>query len=276
MGKVCQLVMGPAGSGKSTYCKTMVTHSQTIKRSFHLVNLDPAAENFEYKPTIDIRDLITLDDVMEELQFGPNGGLIYCMEHLMDNLDWMEDELQDYEDDYLIIDCPGQIELYTHFTIMQRLVEMLQRLNYRVCSVYLLDSQFIEDTPKFFAGVMSAMSAMLQIEVPHVNVLTKMDLLGERKPAELDRFFEVDSSLLLDDANKETRPKFHALNEALVRLIDEYNMVNFLPLNIKDEDSVANILEHIDHAVQYGEDMEPKEPKDEDFQEEGGYGEYDE
>eukprot|EP00842_Homolaphlyctis_polyrhiza_P004389 jgi/Hompol1/4951/HPOL_004051-RA len=286
MGKVCQLVMGPAGAGKSTYCKTMLTHSLAIKRNFHLVNLDPAAEHFEYKPTIGtlslvtllsvslslhpfaplyIRDLITLDDVMEDLKFGPNGGLIYCMEFLIENLDWMEDELQEYEDDYLIIDCPGQIELYTHFNIMRQLVDMLHRLGYRVCGVYLLDSQFIQDTPKFFAGVMSAMSAMLQLEVPHINVMTKMDIVDKSiKPADLDRFLDVDSSLLLESANKETSTKFHDLNQALVRLIDEYSMVNMVPLNINDEDSVALVLEHIDHAVQYGEDLEPKEPVDED------------
>ena len=39
-------------------------------------------------------------------------------------------------------------------------------------------------------------------------------------------------------------------------------MVSFLPLNIHDEDSVATVLSHVDNAIQYGEDMEPKEPKD--------------
>lgn len=47
-----------------------------------IVNLDPAAEYFEYEPLIDIRELIQLDDAMEddELKFGPNGGLVFCME----------------------------------------------------------------------------------------------------------------------------------------------------------------------------------------------------
>ena len=30
--------------------------------------------------------------------------------------------------------------------------------------------------PKFIAGCMTALSAMVQLELPHVNVLTKMDL----------------------------------------------------------------------------------------------------
>ena len=76
----------------------MMTHCQAAGRRVHLVNLDPAAEHFEYEPTIgkcidpwqyylcllmmlqDIRELITLEDVMEELDYGPNGGLIYCLE----------------------------------------------------------------------------------------------------------------------------------------------------------------------------------------------------
>lgn len=70
-GKMCQLVMGPAGSGKvgkgfatlvatapywidmqSTFCSTIVTHCETMRRSVHLVNLDPAADRFTYKPSI--------------------------------------------------------------------------------------------------------------------------------------------------------------------------------------------------------------------------------
>jgi hypothetical protein len=60
------------------------------KRRASYVNLDPAAEEFTWEPTIgsnrcqanaDIRELISLEDVMEELDLGPNGGLIYCFEY---------------------------------------------------------------------------------------------------------------------------------------------------------------------------------------------------
>ena len=60
----------------------MLTNLQAQKRTAHLFNLDPAVEttSFEYEPSVDIRDLISLDDVMTELQYGPNGGLLYCFE----------------------------------------------------------------------------------------------------------------------------------------------------------------------------------------------------
>ena len=76
------LVTGPAGAGKSTFCRSFMTHLQSSRRTGHLVYLDPAAdpESFEYEPSIDILDLICLDDVMSELGYGPNGGLIYCFE----------------------------------------------------------------------------------------------------------------------------------------------------------------------------------------------------
>lgn len=38
-----------------------------------LICADPAAENFGYPVSIDVRDLITLEDVMEEMKLGPNG-----------------------------------------------------------------------------------------------------------------------------------------------------------------------------------------------------------
>lgn len=82
MGRYAVLVTGPAGSGKSTLCTSLLTHAQTIGRNLHLFNLDPAAENFEFKPTVDIRDLIGLEDVMQEMQLGPNGGLVYCFEYV--------------------------------------------------------------------------------------------------------------------------------------------------------------------------------------------------
>lgn len=100
-------LQGPAGSGKSTLCSSLIAHAQTLGRNIHLFNLDPAAEHFAYTPTIDIRELITLSDVMDEMKLGPNGGLVYCFEYLLENLDWLEDHMGSFEDDYLIIDCPG-------------------------------------------------------------------------------------------------------------------------------------------------------------------------
>jgi hypothetical protein len=74
---------------------------------------------------------------------------------------------------------------------MKRLVHLLQeRLHLRVCAVHLLESQFITSVDKFFAGVLTAMSAMIQLELPHINILSKMDLL-EGRPGQLDSIASI-------------------------------------------------------------------------------------
>lgn len=253
-----QLVIGPAGSGKSTYCHNLQQHCESIGRSVHIVNLDPAAEDFKYSVAIDIRELISLEDVMEELNLGPNGGLIYCMEHLEENLeDWLAEQLEDYlDDDYLVFDCPGQIELYSHIPVFRTFVDQLRRWNYNVCAVYLLDSQFVSDISKYLSGCMASLSAMVQLELPHVNVLTKMDLVTNKK--EIEKFLDPDTRLLLAELNEQMAPRFAKLNKALAGLLDDYNMVNFLPLDIRKENSMQYILSHIDNAIQFGEDADVK------------------
>jgi len=263
MGKYAQLVMGPAGSGKSTYCNIMRLHCENIKRTVHCVNLDPAAESFDYPVSIDIRELISVDDIMEELSYGPNGGLIYAMQFFLQNYDWFSDQLGDYEDDYLLIDCPGQIELYTHMNIMRDLASYFQRDGYSVVGVYLLDSQFLTEPSKFIAGTLMCLSAMIRLEIPHINVLSKMDLLGRKNNSDsIDAILDPDVNSLVAKLDGETRPKWKKLNAALGTLIEDYSMVSFLPLDTSNEDSIADILAHIDNAIQYGEDQDVMVPRE--------------
>lgn len=67
---------------QTTFCAALIQHLRLNKRSCFYINLDPAAEEFAYEPDLDIKDLISLEDVMEEMGLGPNGGLIYCFEYV--------------------------------------------------------------------------------------------------------------------------------------------------------------------------------------------------
>lgn len=264
-----QLVIGPAGSGKSTYCSSLYQHCETMQRAVHIVNLDPAAENFDYPVSVDIRELISLDDVMEELGLGPNGALIYCMEELEDNMDdWLNEKLDDFmDDDYLVFDCPGQIELFSHVPFLRNFVEHLKSKNFNVCAVYVLDSQFMTDVTKFISGCLSSLSAMVQLELPHVNILSKMDLVKNKR--DLDDFLNPEPHMLLSLLNREMAPRFEKLNKALIDLVDEYSMVSFIPLDLRKEKSIQYVLSQIDMSIQYGEDADVKVKDFEDFDPEG-------
>lgn len=260
------------------------------------MNLDPAAEHFEHQPDLDIKDLISLEDVMEELQLGPNGGLIYCFEFLMENLDFLSEALDSLTEEYLIIfDMPGQIELYTHIPVLPTLVKFLTQpgaLDIRLCAAYLLEASFVVDRAKYFAGSLSAMSAMVMLEVPHLNILSKMDLVKDQmRRKDFKRFLVPDTTLLEDDPAEIARKKagvavdvhsadpadkdalmsgasFRRLNTAVANLIESFSMVSYLKLDCTDEDSVQAILSYIDDCIQYHEAQEPKELPEEEMEEE--------
>lgn len=265
-----QLVMGPAGTGKSTYTKVMQEHCRTTKRTMHVANLDPAAEAFEYDASFDIRDLISLSEVMEQLNYGPNGGLVYCMEYLLENSEWLKDELDAFgEDDYVMLDCPGQVELYSHLNLMHNLARQLQMWGYRVVSVYLLDSLFVLEPSKFISGCLLSLSCMMQLGLPHINVITKCDLADKD---ELSQILDSENSMVFSAGRAHISRRFQGLTKAMGSVIDDYMMVSFVMLDITDEDSIEEVLAHTDHAVQYGEDAEPREPVDYDLEENDDYG----
>ncbi|KAF0992913.1 hypothetical protein HZS_2622 [Henneguya salminicola] len=273
--KVAQIVIGPAGCGKSTYASRMFEHLIDSKRCVCLVNLDPAAEEFICQPDIgrlkckkiDIRELISLTDVMEddEIKLGPNGGLIFCIElnrcvnfyrYLIKNIDWLFKKIDEFLCDYLIFDCPGQVELYTHMPSFRILLEHLKYNDFNVCAMYMIDSQFMVDPCKFIGGVVSALSAMVMFEVPHVNILTKIDLLDETMKSKLEDYLNFSSEDMLAELNQVIPPRYLRLNKELALLIDNYSLVSFHPVNYDEDDSLENLLIVIDSATQYGEDKE--------------------
>ena len=260
-----QFIMGPAGVGKSTYCKYIQEHAEVVRRTVHIVNLDPAAEVFTYKVDVDIRELISVEDVMEELNLGPNGGLLYCMEYLANNLAWLEEQLDDFgEDAYFLFDCPGQIELFSHVPIMKLVLRhIINNCSVRICGVYLIDALFIDDASKFLSGTMCALSSMTSLELPHINVITKCDLIDTKEKEEmLEKYLFPQKNLILSMLNKSMSDRYQHLNEAIASLIEEYSMVSFVSLNVNDEETVEKVFQHCDHCIQYGEDLEPQEPKD--------------
>ena len=84
------------------------------------------------------------------MQLGPNGGLVFCIEYLSQNMEWLEDELSQFDEDgYFLFDCPGshfpllyngigQIELFSHFSFLGDITTRLTEFGFRLISVYLV------------------------------------------------------------------------------------------------------------------------------------------
>ncbi len=128
-----EIVCGSPGSGKSTYCYGKYQLFNAIDRPICIVNLDPANDAIPYPCAIDVAELITLKDVMKEYGLGPNGGMLYCVEYLEANFDWLEGKLQELgKDAYVLFDLPGQVELSTNHDSVKRIINKLVKSGFRV------------------------------------------------------------------------------------------------------------------------------------------------
>ncbi len=103
-----------------------------IGRACSVVNLDPANDHTNYPCALDIRDLVKLEDIMREDRLGPNGGILYALEELENNYEWLEEGLKEFGEDYILFDCPGQVELYTHHNSLRNIFYKLQKIGFRV------------------------------------------------------------------------------------------------------------------------------------------------
>lgn len=99
---------------------------------------------------------------------------------------------------------------------------------------------------------------MLQMDLPHLNVLTKIDKLStyESLPFNLDFYTEVqDLSYLLPHLEAESPvmrgSKFAGLNAAIVELVESFGLVGFETLAVEDKKSMMHLLQMIDRAGGY-------------------------
>ena len=152
-----QVVIGAPGAGKSTYCNAMRQFLQALPRPCACVNLgkftnllqfnalsDPANDLLPYDCEVDVCRLVNVAEVMDKMRLGPNGALMFAMDYLESKLDWLRDELDRLEAansrTYLLIDLPGQIELFTHHSAVKTLLSTLtQQWRHRLVCVYLVD-----------------------------------------------------------------------------------------------------------------------------------------
>lgn len=165
-------------------------------RDVAIINLDPAAPSTPYDAAIDIAALVTTPAVAAAHGLGPNGALIYAFEYLAANTDWLVAALRPHRGKYWLFDMPGQVELSTHNDAIRGLLAALTRGGgVRLAAVNLVDAAHCADVGKWVAALLVSITVMFQVELPIVNVLSKVDLVeayggigtwgGMRWPGEL-------------------------------------------------------------------------------------------
>lgn len=253
-----QLAIGPPGSGKTTYCAGMQQLLSAVGRKCCVVNLDPANDTIPYECDINIKDLITVEDAAKHLNLGPNGALLYCMEYLETNKDWLLEQLmQDADKRYYIFDCPGQIELYTHHKSLANVLQWIagKQVDIKLTAVHLVDSTYCSDANRFISVLMTSLATMMHMELPHVNLLSKMDLAEKYGDFDFNLEFYTDvldlQKLMDCIPSNSFNKKYKKLNQRISEVVQEYSLVSFLPVQVEDKESMVTVLNHVDRANGY-------------------------
>jgi GTPase SAR1 family protein len=196
---------------------------------------------------------------MLKKKLGPNGALVYCMEYLLEHIEWLEEQTESFaENSYFLFDCPGQLELYSHYDIMTNIINALKRRGFSLCSVFCLDCTFLQEQSKFISGNVLSLATMIQMELPHLTIMTKCDLISKTK-----LYNKIEDGIETGDLIKELSPmmgkKMSKLNNVLINFVENYSLVQFNTLNLNDEESISAVLYNADNVLQYFESQEPRE-----------------
>ena len=171
-------VTGTAGSGKSLLTSKILEY-YTANGSFaSVLNLDPGVENLPYKCDVDVRDYVDIGSIMRQYDLGPNGSLIMANDLIASKIQEIQEQVDNVNPDYLIIDTPGQIELFAYRTSGPFFVDNF-RAEEKVC-IFLFDGALITSPVNFVSIAMLATSIKLRLNIPTINVLTKTDLIGDK------------------------------------------------------------------------------------------------
>jgi hypothetical protein len=118
-------VVGTAGAGKSSLVTSFQRWSRFIETEAIAVNLDPGAERVHYDAEFDVRDVISLTEVMNEYDLGPNGAQILAADLVAAQALDVAEELHALSGELIIVDTPGQVELFAFREASSHLIEVL-------------------------------------------------------------------------------------------------------------------------------------------------------
>jgi len=171
-------IVGTAGSGKSLLSSKILDYYSRNGAFVAMVNLDPGVENLPYTCDIDVRDYIDIVAIMKQYDLGPNGSMIMANDLIASKIDDLQSEIDNVNPDYLIVDTPGQIELFAYRASGPFLIQNL-RAEEKV-SLFLHDGSLMTSPTNFISIALLASSVKLRLGLSQINVLTKTDLIEDK------------------------------------------------------------------------------------------------
>ncbi len=254
-------ILGPAGSGKSYLTKALSSWMRDRGLDVITVNLDPAADWLPYAPDVDIRNYVTTEDVMKKFNLGPNGALIASVDLATNYVDDIKAEIESTSPNYVIVDTPGQLEIFAFRIAGKVIVDRLSK-GFKRVSVFLIDSYIATRPAPLLSMLFLSLSTFLYLQVPQINVLSKADVLSDQDAERIRRWLELPSDFAYE-LSKELPGFMLTLDH--VSLIEGFLSsltTELIAVSSVTEQGIDSLYAYIQRVVAGGEDYLTEEPSE--------------
>ena len=169
--------IGMAGSGKTTFIYRMSLDLCFLKKNHYIINIDPASLNVPYTPNIDIRDTVDYTKIMKEYNLGPNGAIITSLNLFATRFEQVKNIVSNFSKflEYIIIDTPGQIEVFTWSASGSILCETFSS-SFPVTFLYVIDLARAIYPLTFVSNILYSCSVLYKSRLPLMLILNKVDI----------------------------------------------------------------------------------------------------
>ncbi|KAG1824655.1 uncharacterized protein BJ212DRAFT_1295771 [Suillus subaureus] len=172
------ITIGMAGAGKSTFVQRINSylHSQNPPQPPYILNLDPAVTHVPFEANIDIRDTVNYKEVMKQYNLGPNGGILTALNLFTTKFDQVMDLVEKRAEtvDHIILDTPGQIEIFT-WSASGAIITDAVASSFPTVVAYIIDTPRTTAPATFMSNMLYACSVMYKTKLPFILVFNKTD-----------------------------------------------------------------------------------------------------
>ena len=245
-------VTGTAGSGKSMLTSRILEYYQKNGVFASVLNLDPGVESLPYRPDVDVRDYVDIVQIMQQYDLGPNGSMIMANDLIASKIDDIQNEIHGVNPDYLIVDTPGQIELFAYrasgpFFIQN--IDASEKTN-----IFLYDGTMIASPTNFISISLLATSIKLRLGLPTINVMTKTDLI----PDKIDQILKWSSDpISLEEELKTLEGEAYSFATDILRTLNIGEFAgDLIPLSNLTGEGMVNLQAALSRIINLGEEVE--------------------
>jgi hypothetical protein len=246
--------VGTAGCGKSTLTYAFQLWMQSQGFDAITVNLDPGVEELMYTPDVDVRDWVEIEDIMKEYGLGPNGAQIAAADMMALNIKEISEVIAGFDTDYVLIDTPGQLELFTFRQSSRVIVEELG-IDDSVLA-FLFDPSVARTPNGYVSSLMLAATVHFRLPVPMLLLMAKADMLKDAD-RELIESWSRDHYSLFSSLMDESKDAQTAVNVEFLQALESVGAGRaVVPVSADSGEGMEDIYSAVQMSLEGGEDIE--------------------